>query len=366
MRRLLVTGGAGFIGTNFVHHWMEKHPEDPIIVLDKLTYAGRRENLAAHEGKKTFTFVHGDICDKTLVNALFQKYNPTHIVHFAAESHVDRSISESDVFIETNIKGTHTLLEVAKEAWKPFLSHENPPVRFHHVSTDEVFGSLGTEDPPFHEHSLYAPSSPYSASKAASDHLVRAYHKTYGLPITLSYCSNNYGPYQFPEKLIPLALSRLLRGEKIPIYGSGENRRDWLYVRDHCLAIEAILEKGVSGECYCIGGGEEFANRDLVQELCRLADRLLQEDPRFKRIFPSSPLWRGIPSESLIFFVPDRPGHDLRYAMDATKMKTLLGWYPETSFHQGLQETVFWFLNNKGFFNASKEVHPAYHPSFVR
>ncbi len=344
MRRLLVTGGAGFIGTNFVYHWIQRYPGDQVIVLDKLTYAGRRENLTPLEQNKKFTFVQGDVRDSSLVRTLFQKFQITHVVHFAAESHVDRSIHQSRLFVETNVLGTHTLLEAARETWNSHLSQDTPPVRFHHISTDEVFGSLKIEDPPFHEASPYAPNSPYSASKAAADHLVRAYHVTYGLPVTLSYCSNNYGPYQFPEKLIPLALSRIMNGDKIPIYGTGENRREWLYVKDHCVAVEKILCKGRVGETYCIGGGEELSNLDLIRQLCALTDIILQKNPSLQASYPHALAWQGSPSESLIVFVQDRPGHDLRYAIDASKIRGTLNWTRETDFDKGLSETLLWYL----------------------
>lgn len=344
MRRLLVTGGAGFIGTNFVCHWTQKYPLDQLIVLDKLTYAGRRENLAPLEQRQGFTFVRGDVCDASLVRSLFQKFHITHVVHFAAESHVDRSIHQSRPFIETNVLGTHTLLEAAREAWKDHLSQKPSPVRFHHISTDEVFGSLTMGQAPFHEASPYAPNSPYSASKAAADHLVRAYYVTYGLPVTLSYCSNNYGPYQYPEKLIPLVLSGILSGDKIPVYGTGENRREWLYVQDHCRAVDKILCEGALGETYCIGGGEEFSNLELVRKLCVLADSLLQENPTLQVSYPHALVRKGKPSESLISFVEDRPGHDLRYAIDASKIQSTLNWTRETKFDKGLSDTLLWYL----------------------
>jgi len=336
---ILVTGGAGFIGTNFVHRWVAKR-KTRVVVLDALTYAGKLSNIAKLEGSG-LRFVHGDIRDCELVENLLREESIRTIVHFAAESHVDRSILGPDEFISTNIVGTHSLLKAARKVWLD----ENPgPHRFHHVSTDEVYGSLGEDDSPFTETTPYAPNSPYSASKAASDHLVRAYHHTYGLDTTISNCSNNYGPYQFPEKLIPLVLLNMLAGKQLPIYGDGCNVRDWLFVEDHCRGIEAILDRGTSGEVYNIGGLNEMRNIDLVSQLCRLVDRSFAENPKLAEECPNCPAAKGTPCESLMVFVKDRPGHDRRYAIDAGKMERELGFRPKETFESGLAKTVAWYL----------------------
>ena len=330
MRRLLITGGAGFIGTNFVHYWVKRHPQDRIVVLDALTYAGNLANLDPVKDHPTFRFVQGIICDDSLVNTLMAEERIDTIVHFAAESHVDRSITGPDAFIQTNVVGTHVLLKAAKRAWLDNKSWQGN-CRFHHVSTDEVYGSLGPDDPPFTEETPYAPNSPYSASKAASDHLVRAYHHTYGLNTTISNCSNNYGPYQFPEKLIPLCIVNLLNGKPLPIYGDGKNIRDWLHVEDHCCGIELIIEKGKGGETYNIGGNSERTNLQVVETLCSIMDELR----------PGS-----APHKKQIQFVKDRPGHDWRYAINPAKIKLELGFDTKTDFRQKLGETLEWFLNN--------------------
>ena len=327
MRKVLITGGAGFIGANFVHHWLKTHPGDRVVVLDALTYAGSRLNLKGAEGKSNFRFVHGDICDEPLVNQLMRDEKIDTVVHFAAESHVDRSIDGPDAFIRTNILGTHSLLKAAKAEW----AGKPGSFRFHHVSTDEVFGSLGPQDPAFHEHTPYDPSSPYSASKAASDHLVRAYHRTYGLPVTLTNCSNNYGPYQFPEKLIPVIILNALAGRPIPVYGDGKNVRDWLYVADHCSAIDAVIQRGTLGETYNVGGNGERTNIEIVRTICKLLDER-RPDSKHR------------PHESLIKFVQDRPGHDRRYAIDIRYMKEKLGWQPAEDLASGLARTVDWYL----------------------
>ncbi|MGA9853980.1 MAG: dTDP-glucose 4,6-dehydratase [Gammaproteobacteria bacterium] len=334
MRNLLVTGGAGFIGTNFVHYWVKQHPEDRIVVLDALTYAGDIKNLDPVKTHATFRFVRGNICDDTLVNNLMTEERIDTIVHFAAESHVDRSISGPDAFIETNVVGTHVLLKAAKRAWLDDKGWSQPS-RFHHVSTDEVYGSLRMDEPAFTETTPYDPSSPYSASKAASDHLVRAYHKTYGLPITLSNCSNNYGPYQYPEKLIPVVINQALAGRPIPVYGDGKNVRDWLYVEDHCQALDSILRDGKIGETYNIGGESEVSNIALVGHICVILNKM-------------RPMKQSGGYKSLIEFVKDRPGHDRRYAMDITKIQTRLGWEPRIKLDLGLQHTVNWYLNKPG------------------
>lgn len=340
-QRLLVTGGAGFIGTNFVHYWLEQYPNTHIVVLDALTYAGRRENLQAHEGKSTFRFVQGDILDQTLVTTLLRDETIDTIVHFAAESHVDRSIYGPDAFLKTNIDGTHSLLKAAKTVWldeKPGFAH-----RFHHVSTDEVYGTLSPIDPAFTETTPYAPNSPYAASKAASDHIVRAYQHTYGLQTTTSNCSNNYGPYQYPEKLIPLAISRLLQGQAVPIYGDGLQVRDWLYVDDHNRGIDLIIRKGRSGETYNIGGNNEQANIDLIHALCELLDER----------FPESP---NVPHQQHITYVTDRPGHDRRYAIDNSKICDELGYQPQETFTSGLKKTLDWYLNGAAFWRGGVEL----------
>ena len=345
MSRLLVTGGAGFIGANFVHHWLHHHPGDRLVVLDALTYAGNPANLAPMREHPEFHFVHADICDTSVVQDLLRDERLDTIVHFAAESHVDRSISGPDAFIDTNVTGTHSLLKAAREVWLEKLSV--PQHRFHHVSTDEVYGSLGADDPPFTERTPYAPNSPYSASKAASDHLVRAYHHTYGLQVTTSNCSNNYGPYQFPEKLIPLSIVNILDGKPLPVYGDGRNVRDWLHVTDHCLGIALALQKGKPGEVYNIGGGAECENIALVRELCRIADDMFASDPALHRRFPGSPAAMGHTSASLITFVADRPGHDRRYAIDCGKAARELGFAPGKILSEGLARTVQWYVDNE-------------------
>jgi dTDP-glucose 4,6-dehydratase len=354
MRRLLVTGGAGFIGANFVLHWLRAHPGDRVVVLDALTYAGNRANLGAVEQLPALRFVHGDIRDAHLVEGLLREEKLDTLVHFAAESHVDRSISGPDAFIDTNILGTHVLLKAARRCW---LEERTVPVhRFHHVSTDEVYGSLGDEDPPFAETTPYAPNSPYSASKAGSDHLVRAYQHTYGLHTTISNCSNNYGPLQFPEKLIPLTIHHILEGRPIPVYGDGRNVRDWLHVADHCRGIELILLQGAVGEVYNLGGGCERANIDLVRALCTEVDRRLGEEPALRARFAHCPAAAGAESQSLIRFVTDRPGHDRRYAIDGSKVQRLLGFTPQITLEEGLRQVVGWYI----------ERHPGRKPSEAR
>ncbi len=323
--KLLITGGAGFIGSNFIHYIFKKYPDCEIVNLDLLTYAGNLENLKSLEGNKNYKFVKGDIADEKLVNELVKDIDI--VVHFAAESHVDRSILDSKNFIRTNVLGTHILLEAAKSA-----SRRNGNIRFHHISTDEVYGSLWPNDAPFNESTPYDPRSPYSASKAASDHLVRAYFHTYNLPITISNCSNNYGPYQFPEKLIPLFATNLIEGKKVPLYGDGLNIRDWLFVGDHCEAIDLIIHKGKIGETYCIGGNAEKTNKEITYKILELMGK----------------------NESSIEFVKDRPGHDRRYAIDFSKIKNELGWEPKVSFEEGLQKTIEWYENNEGWWKNIK------------
>ena len=339
MANIIVTGGAGFIGTNFVRHWVKVSPDDRVIVLDLLTYAGNRANLA---GLENVELVVGDICDTDLVGKLIADYAVDTIVHFAAESHVDRSITGPDAFVTTNVIGTHSLLKAAKAAWLD--QGTGSPHRFHHVSTDEVYGSLGPEDAAFSEATPYAPNSPYSASKAGSDHLVRAYHHTYGLQTTTSNCSNNYGPYQFPEKLIPLLTLNTLLGRKLPIYGDGLNVRDWLHVEDHCRGIELIIRQGRPGEVYNIGGGQELRNLDVVDEICRGVDAAFAADPALAERFPDAPAASGRPSIDLKTYVEDRKGHDRRYAIDETKIRGELDYAPARDFPQGFAETLAWYL----------------------
>ena len=341
MARLLVTGGAGFIGGNFVHYWNARHPDDTVIVLDALTYAGNRSTL---RGANRTELVEGDIRDQDLVERLLREHEIATIVHFAAESHVDRSITGPDAFIDTNILGTNTLLKAARKVW---LEGDGKPHRFHHISTDEVFGSLEPEDPAFSETTPYAPNSPYSASKAASDHLVRAYHHTYGLEVTTSNCSNNYGPYQYPEKLIPLFLLNALSGKPLPIYGDGMNVRDWLHVEDHCRGIEACIERGVPGETYNIGGGAELPNLEVIEAICREVDRAFEEIEGLADRYPDAPAARGEKSASLKTFVTDRAGHDRRYAIDETKARAELGYAALHAFDEGLRQTLRWYLDHE-------------------
>jgi dTDP-glucose 4,6-dehydratase len=344
MANLLVTGGAGFIGANFVHHWRRTSPNDAIVVLDALTYAGNRANL---DGLTEVEFVHGDICDTPLVEKLLDDFHVDTIVHFAAESHVDRSITGPDAFINVNIIGTHSLLKAAKKQWLD--KGTGSPHRFHHVSTDEVYGSLGPEDPAFSELTPYAPNSPYSASKAGSDHIVRAYHHTYGLQTTASNCSNNYGPFQFPEKLIPLFTINALSGQNLPIYGDGMNVRDWLHVADHCIGIELILKNGVVGETYNIGGGQELPNVKVIEAICREVDSAFERDPELANRYPLSPAAKGGSTTELKIYVEDRKGHDRRYAVDETKIKDSLGYQPSRNFEQGFAETLNWYLSNENW-----------------
>src|SRR5579872_7192079 len=327
---VLITGGAGFIGSNFILRWMERE-RSALVNLDKLTYAGNLQNLAAVADDRRYEFIQGDIGDRELVRGLLDRCQPRAIVHFAAESHVDRSILGPDDFIRTNIDGTFALLETVRAYWKNLSGNQD--FRFLHVSTDEVYGSLGEDDPPFSETTPYAPNSPYAASKAASDHLVRAYHHTYGLPTLTTNCSNNYGRFQFPEKLIPLMIFNALNGKPLPVYGDGLNVRDWLYVEDHCEAIATVLKHGKPGETYNIGGWNEKKNIDIVHLICDLVDEL------------AGP--RGAPRRNLVTFVKDRPGHDRRYAMDAKKIERELGWRPKETFETGIRKTVRWYLDNQ-------------------
>ncbi|MCX6796442.1 MAG: dTDP-glucose 4,6-dehydratase [Candidatus Falkowbacteria bacterium] len=321
MAKCLITGGAGFIGSNFIHYWLEKYPEDRVVNLDVLTYAGNLENLKDIVDNPNYEFIKGDICDIALVNHLVKKVDL--IIHFAAETHVDRSIDDSVDFIRTNVEGTRVLLDAAKN---------NGAVRFHHISTDEVFGTLGPNDQKFNEKTPYDPRSPYSASKAAADHLVRSYFHTHKLPITISNCTNNYGPYQYPEKLLPLFITNLLDGKKVPVYGDGQNVRDWIHVDDHNRGVDLIIKQGKIGDTYCLGGGNELTNLDLTRKVLQSMNI----------------------SEEMIEYVKDRPGHDFRYAMDYSKVKSELGWKPEVNFEQGLAETIKWYQENEEWWRKLK------------
>jgi len=330
---ILVTGGAGFIGSNFVLQWLACEPAR-ILNLDKLTYAGNLNNLRAIEAHPRYRFVQGDIVDRDFLRDLLQREQPRAIVHFAAESHVDRSIHGPDDFVRTNVNGTFSLLEEARAYWSALPELDRPSFRFLHVSTDEVYGSLGPNDPAFSEVTPYTPNSPYSASKAASDHLVRAYHHTYGLPVLTTNCSNNYGPHQFPEKLIPLIILNACAGKPLPVYGDGQNVRDWLYVEDHCRAIRTVLSNGRVGETYNIGGRSEKKNLEIIGAICELLDELRPNDP-------------AVPHSKLITFVKDRPGHDRRYAMDTSKIERELNWRPLETFESGIHKTVRWYLEHE-------------------
>lgn len=344
MANLLVTGGAGFIGGNFVHYWAKEHPGDYLVVLDCLTYAGNRSTIA---GVEQAELVVGDIRDTALIERLLKERSIGTIVHFAAESHVDRSITGPDAFIETNILGTNSLLKAARKVWLD--GGTGAEHRFHHISTDEVYGSLGPSDQAFSESTQYQPNSPYSASKAASDHLVRAYHHTYGLQMTTTNCSNNYGPYQYPEKLIPLFMLNALSGKPLPIYGDGMNVRDWLYVEDHCRGIEAALKNGKPGETYNIGGGEELANLAVIDRICAEVDRAFAEIEGLTQRFPAAPAAQGRPTAELKAFVEDRKGHDRRYAIDETKARSELAYVPQQDFETGLRQTLRWYLDNEAW-----------------
>jgi dTDP-glucose 4,6-dehydratase len=351
MRRLLVTGGAGFIGANFVQHWLQSHSTTFVVVLDALTYAGNRASLEPVLADPRLAFVHGDITTAGLAADLLRVHQLNTVVHFAAESHVDRSIHGPDAFVATNVIGTHELLKAARQVWQVEGAVPGPH-RFHHVSTDEVYGSLSADDPGFTERTPYAPNSPYSASKAASDHLVRAYHHTFGLPVTTSNCSNNYGPYHFPEKLIPLLIVNILSGKALPVYGDGRNVRDWLYVRDHARAIDAVITRGRVGEVYNVGGKNEWANIDIVRLVCQLVDAALLADPALAARFPAAPAAAGRRAEELITYVADRPGHDRRYAIDPTKIESELGFVPTETFESGIRHTIAWFLHNESWWRS--------------
>jgi dTDP-glucose 4,6-dehydratase len=332
LKPVLVTGGAGFIGSNFIHHWLSCDPS-PVHNLDKLTYAGNLENLSGIAGDRRYAFIRGDICDRNLLGQLLRLHRPSAVIHFAAESHVDRSIHDGQNFIRTNIEGTFCLLEATREYLNELSDGEKATFRFLHVSTDEVYGSLEPHDSPFSESTPYAPNSPYSASKAAADHLVRAFNRTYGFPSVTTNCSNNYGPYQFPEKLIPLIIHNALKGSHLPVYGDGSNVRDWLYVVDHCEAIRQVLYKGVLGETYNIGGENEKSNLEVVREICTVLSEV-RPGPNY---------------HSLIEFVNVRPGRDRRYAVDTCKIRREIGWAPCESFATGLRKTICWFLENSSW-----------------
>lgn len=342
MRNILVTGGAGFIGSNFIRFLLKNEPDAQVFNLDVLSYAGSQENLKDLPFPDRHTFIKGDICDRPLVDQLFHTHKIDTVVHFAAETHVDRSILNPEKFLNTNVVGTFTLLEAARQYWLSEKALPLDDVRFHHISTDEVFGFLKPNDPAWTESTPYAPSSPYSASKAASDHYVRSYGHTFGLPYSITNCSNNYGPYQFPEKLIPLMILNAQEGKPLPIYGDGGQVRDWLFVEDHCEAIWMVLRKGLSGQTYNVGGGSQPTNIEVVQHLCSAMDELL----------PHSPF---LPHSSLMRFVTDRPGHDRRYAIDITKINTQLGWQPKQSLGSGLQKTIEWYLSNTEWVSAIRQ-----------
>lgn len=338
-RHLLLTGGAGFIGSNFVRYLLAESPFDEITNLDLLTYAGSLENLSDLPQTESYEFIQGDICDQKLVEYILRKKNIDTIIHFAAESHVDRSLIGPAAFVQTNIMGTFSLLECARKVWLNEKKLDENQVRFHHISTDEVFGSLNPNDPAFNETTPYAPNSPYAASKASSDHLVRSYGHSFGLPFSISNCSNNYGPRQFPEKLIPLIITNALKGKALPVYGDGMHTRDWLYVTDHCEAIWAIIKNGRPGESYNIGGNNQPTNLEIVKTICRLLDQVVADSP-------------VLPHENLIQHIQDRPGHDRRYAMDIGKVRTELGWEPRHDLENGLRATIDWYLSNPGWLEA--------------
>lgn len=344
MKKLLVTGGAGFIGANFVHYWQRLYPDDLVVVLDALTYAGNRSSLPSNGEAENLRFYEGSICNQVLVEEILRENCLDTVVNFAAESHVDRSISGPDIFIDTNVTGTHALLKAANKVWiEEKLVSEH---RFHHVSTDEVYGTLGPDDPAFSETTQYAPNSPYSASKAASDHLVRAYLHTFGLQVSTSNCSNNYGPYHYPEKLIPLVITNILYGRPLPIYGDGKQIRDWLYVDDHARGIDKVIRRGKVGETYNIGGNNEWANIDIVNLLCNEIDIRMDSDQELRERYPDTPMAGGLSSTTLIQYVDDRRGHDRRYAINPDKAFEELHYRPQETFETGIRKTIDWFLAN--------------------
>ncbi len=343
-RCVLVTGAAGFIGANFCHYWAKHHPADRLIGYDLLTYAGNPASVESLTRSGQLALIQGDIVDFDAVSAAFNQTQPDWIVNFAAESHVDRSIKDPRAFGRTNVLGTQVLMDAARELWG---ATPEPNKRFHHVSTDEVFGTLGPNDAPFSESTAYAPNSPYAASKAAADHFVRAYGRTYNFPYTLSNCSNNYGPYQFPEKLIPLCLLNILEGRRLPIYGDGQQVRDWLHVHDHCRAIDVILQTSPLGESFNVGGGTELANLTVIEQLCHIVDQAFLENPGLKQRFVRSPMANSVASRELIEFVRDRPGHDRRYAVNGDKLTQALGFSAQQNFAEGLTQTVHWYLGHE-------------------
>ncbi|MDD9301716.1 MAG: dTDP-glucose 4,6-dehydratase [Desulfobacter sp.] len=353
MPNLLVTGGAGFIGTNFVYYWKKKYPDDRVVVLDALTYAGNPDNLEKIKDRPGFYFVHGNILDQAMVETLIKDHGIDTMVHFAAESHVDRSILGPDEFIQTNIVGTHSLLKAAKSCWLDRGTGQ--PHRFHHVSTDEVYGTLGKTESPFCETTPYAPNSPYAASKAASDHLVRAYHETYGLGVTTSNCSNNFGPFQFPEKLIPLCIANILNQKPLPVYGDGRQIRDWLYVDDHNIGVDLILNHGKIGQTYNIGGNNEKTNVEIVNTICQCIDQRFDQDSELGRRFAKAPPAKGEPSASLITHVKDRAGHDRRYAIDPGKIQSQLGYAPSFCFESAIETTIDWYLDHESWWKKLME-----------
>lgn len=354
MKKLLVTGGAGFIGANFSHYWLREYAGDKLVVLDALTYAGNVASLDGLKDNPDFSFVQGDIKDQALVEKILRENEIDTLVHFAAESHVDRSISGPDVFIETNVIGTHSLLKAARQVWIDEGSVAEH--RFHHVSTDEVYGALGPNDPAFSETTQYAPNSPYSASKAASDHLVRSYLHTFGLQVSTSNCSNNYGPFHFPEKLIPLIITNILNNQALPIYGDGQQIRDWLYVDDHARGIDKVIRNGVVGETYNIGGINEWANIDIVNLLCEEVDKRLEENPKLGEEFPLAPIVNGKKSTDLIQYVDDRRGHDRRYAINPDKASKELDYQPVETFETGIAKTIDWYLDNPGWWEPLRQA----------
>jgi dTDP-glucose 4,6-dehydratase len=354
MRSILITGGAGFIGGNFVHYWAKKYPLDRITVLDALTYAGNVSTIEQLIASKRITFVHGDITDVAVVQKLLAEHDVNVVAHFAAESHVDRSIVDPGAFVRTNVIGTQTLLDAARLAWFKDGAWKSG-VRFHHVSTDEVYGTLSPTDPPFTELTPYSPNSPYAASKAGSDHLVRAYVHTYGMPATISNCSNNYGPYHFPEKLIPLMIVNALHGKPLPIYGDGQQVRDWLFVEDHCVAIDRIIQADVAGATFNVGGRAEHVNVDIVRMICTLIDERFAQDAALRSKYPDCPASNGQPCWSLKTHVKDRPGHDRRYAIDPTRIASELGFEPAESLESGLRRTVDWYLAERAWWSAVQD-----------
>ena len=345
MQSVLITGGAGFIGQNLVHAWRAARPTDKLVILDAMTYAANIRSLEPLIANRSISFAKGDIGDEALVRGLFRDHHFSRVVHLAAEFHVDRSITEPETFLQTNVLGTFTLLKVSLDVWRSSAVLNS--ARFLHVSTDEVYGSLGLTDPAFTETSPYRPNSPYAASKASSDHLVRAFVATYGMPALITNCSNNYGPYQHPEKLIPLMIIQALEGKPLPVYGDGSNIRDWLHVSDHCDALMKVIERGHSGETYNVGGGNERRNRDVVGRICDIIDRAFAADPGLAARFPSCPAASGASTRILITYVTDRPGHDHRYAIDATKLATELGSRSCVAFETGLEQTVHWYLDHE-------------------